>query len=56
MGHAGAIIRGSGGTAASKIKALEDAGVYIAATAAEIGGKMCAAMLYHTKSAIAKQM
>ncbi len=49
MGHAGAIIRGSRGTAASKIKALEDANVFVAQTAAEIGGKMCAAMLYHTK-------
>jgi succinyl-CoA synthetase alpha subunit len=49
MGHAGAIIRGSRGTAASKIKALEDANVFVAQTAAEMGGKMCAAMLYHTK-------
>jgi succinyl-CoA synthetase alpha subunit len=56
MGHAGAIIRGSGGTAASKVKALEDAGVFIAATAAEIGGKMCAAMLYHTKKCHCKDL
>jgi succinyl-CoA synthetase alpha subunit len=49
MGHAGAIIQGSCSTAADKVKALENAGVYIAATASEIGGKMCAAMLYHFK-------
>lgn len=47
MGHAGAIIHGSLGTAASKVKALEDAGVFVAVTAADIGWKMGAAMLYH---------
>ena len=37
MGHAGAIITGSSGTAAEKIAALRDAGVYIAPSPAEIG-------------------
>jgi succinyl-CoA synthetase alpha subunit len=37
MGHAGAIITGSSGTAAEKIAALKDAGVYIAPSPAEIG-------------------
>jgi succinyl-CoA synthetase alpha subunit len=37
MGHAGAIITGSSGTAAEKIAALRDAGVYIAPNPAEIG-------------------
>jgi succinyl-CoA synthetase alpha subunit len=37
MGHAGAIITGSSGTAAEKIAALRDAGVYIASSPAEIG-------------------
>jgi len=49
MGHAGAIIRGSGGTASSKIKALENAGVFVATTAADIGNKMCSALLNRTK-------
>jgi succinyl-CoA synthetase alpha subunit len=37
MGHAGAIITGSSGTAAEKIAALRDAGVYIAPSPADIG-------------------
>lgn len=44
MGHAGAIISGSGGTAESKISALKNAGVYVAETAAEIGEMMLQAM------------
>ena len=37
MGHAGAIITGSSGTAAEKIAALKNAGVYIAPSPADIG-------------------
>jgi len=37
MGHAGAIITGSSGTAAEKIAALKDAGAHIAPSPAEIG-------------------
>jgi succinyl-CoA synthetase alpha subunit len=37
MGHAGAIITGSSGTAAEKIAALRDAGVYMAPSPADIG-------------------
>ena len=44
MGHAGAIISGSGGTAEGKIKALKDANVYVAQTAADIGTMMLKAM------------
>jgi succinyl-CoA synthetase alpha subunit len=44
MGHAGAIIDGTSGTAEAKIAALKDAGVTVAATAAEIGKQMLAAM------------
>jgi succinyl-CoA synthetase alpha subunit len=44
MGHAGAIIDGTSGTAAAKKKALAEAGVTVAETAAEIGRKMVEAM------------
>ena len=37
MGHAGAIISGGKGTAADKMKALSDAGIYICDSPAEIG-------------------
>jgi succinyl-CoA synthetase alpha subunit len=47
MGHAGAIIRGNTGTAKSKIQALENANVFIAKTASEIGIQMCRAMSEH---------
>ena len=40
MGHAGAIISGSKGTAAAKIEALEAAGCGIAQNPTEIGGLM----------------
>jgi succinyl-CoA synthetase alpha subunit len=36
MGHAGAIISGTAGTAASKVKALQEAGAYIADTTTDI--------------------
>jgi succinyl-CoA synthetase alpha subunit len=40
MGHAGAIISGGKGTAAKKMSALEEAGIHVVKTPAEIGEKM----------------
>ena len=40
MGHAGAIISGGKGTALEKMAALQDAGIYVVPTPADIGEKM----------------
>ena len=44
MGHAGAIISGSTGTAQGKIKALESVGVRVAPTPTDLGDLMAAAL------------
>jgi len=40
MGHAGAIISGGSGKASDKIKAMEEAGITVCASPAEIGEKI----------------
>ena len=40
MGHAGAIISGGSGAAPDKIRAMEEAGITVCGSPAEIGEKM----------------
>ncbi len=40
MGHAGAIISGGSGKASDKIKAMEEAGITVCATPADMGEKV----------------
>ncbi len=44
MGHAGAIISGGKGTAAEKIKAFEEAGIFVANDPSEIGSVLLKAL------------
>jgi len=44
MGHAGAIISGSSGSAADKVAALQSAGVRISPSPAEMGATLKAAI------------
>jgi len=55
MGHAGAIIAGGKGTAEDKIKALKDAGIYVADSPAEIGSKMVEAIAEFVKAKPSKK-
>lgn len=48
MGHAGAIISGSSGTAAEKVKRLREAGAFVCADPAEIGATLARALKLHS--------